>query len=136
MVNTDELVQAYINIRNERDKITEKYEAEKGELDKVLDVLKGSLLEICNTTNATSIKTAHGMVIKTLKERYYTNDWGNFSEFVKQKGLIDLLERRIHQRNFKEWFQEHHEEGLPPGMNVMKEYEVSVRKNPNRSIEE
>jgi len=136
MVNTDELVQAYINVRSERDKITEAYEVQKAELDKVLDVLKGSLLEICNGMNANSIKTSHGTVIKTLKERFYTNDWENFGKFIEDNKLVALLEKRIHQRNFKEYLEEHHEDGLPPGVNVMKEFEISVRKNPNRSIVE
>jgi hypothetical protein len=38
------------------------------------------------------------------------------------------LERRIHQGNFKEFMSEHANEGLPPGVNVMKELGITVRK--------
>ena len=136
MVDEDQIVQAYIAVRSERDKITEKYEAEKAELDGVMDVLKANLLEVFNGINASSLKTQHGTVIKTLKERFYTNDWENFGKFIEDNKLVALLEKRIHQRNFKEYLEEHHEDGLPPGVNVMKEFEISVRKNPNRSIVE
>jgi hypothetical protein len=41
---------------------------------------------------------------------------------------VQLLERRIHQGNFKENLAENEADGLPPGVNVMREFGVSVRK--------
>jgi hypothetical protein len=40
-----------------------------------------------------------------------------------------LLERRIHQSNFREFLNGHEDDGLPPGINVMREFGVTVRKN-------
>ena len=41
---------------------------------------------------------------------------------------VELLERRIHQGNFKEFMSEHQQDGLPPGVNVMREFGIVVRK--------
>ena len=41
---------------------------------------------------------------------------------------VDLMEARIHQGNFKEFIKEHKADGLPPGVNVMREFTIVVRK--------
>lgn len=127
-VDVNELVKAYVNVRDEKNRITHVYEEEKKALDSVLDKLKASLLEICNGLKVESLKTHQGTVFKTLKERFYTNDWEGFGKFVVDNNLIPLLEKRIHQSNFKEYLADHHDEGLPPGVNVMREFDVTVRK--------
>jgi hypothetical protein len=38
------------------------------------------------------------------------------------------LERRIHQKNFKEFISERAQDGLPPGVNALREYDIVVRK--------
>jgi len=93
--------------------------------------LEQSMLTVCNDTNASSIRTESGTVIRSLKERFTTNDWDNFKKFVLDNEAIDLLERRIHQGNFKEFMAEHKDEGLPPGVNVMREFTIVVRKPSN-----
>jgi hypothetical protein len=47
---------------------------------------------------------------------------------VLEHQALELLERRIHQGNFKEFIAEREKEGLPPGVNVMREFGVTVRK--------
>jgi hypothetical protein len=64
-----------------------------------------------------------------VKERFYCTDWTNFKDFVEQKGSIDLLERRIHQKNFKDFMAERQSDGLPPGINVLREFDIVVRKS-------
>jgi hypothetical protein len=103
--------------------------------DKVLlddmDALEKEMLVICNDTNASSIRTGSGTVIRKLNERFTTNDWDNFKKFVMENDAVDLLERRIHQGNFKQFMAEHEQDGLPPGVNVMREYGIVVRKPSN-----
>ena len=40
---------------------------------------------------------------------------------------MELLEKRIHQSNMKE-FMEQHPELHPPGLNVDSEYEITIRR--------
>lgn len=130
-LNLDELVKIYLTIRTEREKLKSGWEVEDSELEQEMKLLEQSMLTVCNDTNASSIRTESGTVIRSLKERFTTNDWDNFKKFVLDNKAIDLLERRIHQGNFKEFMAEHKDEGLPPGVNVMREFTIVVRKPSN-----
>ena len=131
-MNTEELVKAYINLRNAREKLLTQYEVEDEKLQDEMALLEKSLLDICNTVNADSIKTAHGTVMRKLNERFFCQDWDNFYKYVLDNEAVQLLERRIHQSNFREHLKEIEGDGLPPGVNVMREYGVSVRKATSR----
>ena len=126
--NLEELVKVYLTIRNEREKIKADWEVRDGELEQEMKLLEASMLTVCNDTNASSIRTESGTVIRSLKERFTTNDWDNFKKFILENQAVDLLERRIHQGNFKEFIAEHKDDGLPPGVNVMREFTIVVRK--------
>ena len=130
-LNLDDLVKIYLTIRNEREKLKASWEVKDGELEQDMKSLEQSMLTVCNDTNASSIRTESGTVIRSLKERFTTNDWDNFKKFVLDNEAIDLLERRIHQGNFKEFMAEHKDDGLPPGVNVMREFTIVVRKPSN-----
>ena len=128
-MNTEALVEAYINIRSQRERLLREYETSDAALKEDLHKLEVALLEVCNTINADSIKTSHGTVMRKLNERFFCSDWDNFYRYVLENEAVQLLERRIHQSNFKEHLKDIEGDGLPPGVNVMREYGVSVRKS-------
>jgi hypothetical protein len=127
-MNTDQLVETFITLRNERDRMRNEWEAKDSAIKEEMTTLEQALLAICNETNATSIKTDKGTVIRKLNERFFCTDWDNFRDYVLEHQALELLERRIHQGNFKEFIAEREKEGLPPGVNVMREFGVTVRK--------
>lgn len=126
--DTDQLVEAYLGIRTEREKLLREYEAADAKLKDDLLKLEAVMLEMCNAVNADSIKTRHGTVMRKLNERFFCQDWDNFYKFVLDNEAVQLLERRIHQSNFKEFMRDHENDGLPPGVNVMREFGITVRK--------
>jgi hypothetical protein len=128
MGDTDELVEAYLLIRSEREKLLREYEVSDAKLKEDMSKLEAVMLDMCNAVNADSIKTKHGTVMRKLNERYFCQDWDNFYKYVLDNEAVQLLERRIHQGNFKEHLAENKADGLPPGVNVMREFGVSVRK--------
>lgn len=128
-VNLEELVDAFLALRNERAKLLEDYESKDAVLKKDMEALEQAMLSVCNDVNANSIKTKNGTVIRRVNERFYCTDWENFKQFVIDSNAIDLFERRIHQGNIRQFLSEHEGEGLPPGVNVMREYGVTVRKS-------
>jgi hypothetical protein len=127
-MNTDQLVETFITLRNERDRMRNEWEEKDAVIKEDMTKLEQALLSICNEANATSIKTDKGTVIRKLNERFFCSDWDNFRDYVLEHQALELLERRIHQGNFKEFIAEREAEGLPPGVNVMREYGVTVRK--------
>jgi hypothetical protein len=133
-MNTSELVSAYLNIRNERERLQAEWEAEDKELKNQMATIEQMMLTICNDTNATSIKTDAGTVIKSLKERYTLSDREFFNKYVREHDAIELFEGRIHQGNFKEFIKDRMDEGLPPGVNVMREFTITVRKPATTSV--
>ena len=127
-MNTDQLVETFITLRNERDRLRNEYEAKDAVIKEEMTTLEQALLAICNETNATSIKTDKCTVIRKLNERFFCTDWDNFRDYVLEHQALELLERRIHQGNFKEFISGKESDGLPPGVNVMREFGVTVRK--------
>ena len=127
--NTDELVEVYLNIRNARDKLRAEYEEQDAVLRGDMDGLEAQFLDICNTVGANSINTQHGTVIRSLKERYTCNDWDNFKKFIKEHDALDCLEKRIHSGNLRILLKDLEDEGLPPGVSVLRQYDISVRKS-------
>lgn len=131
MSNAEELVQTYLAIRAERERLKAEYEAKDSDMKSNMEVIETALLAICNQVNTNGLKTTHGTVTRSVKDRYFCTDWDNFKKFVETEGSIDLLERRIHQRNFKEFMSERQGDGLPPGVNVLREFDIVVRKATN-----
>jgi hypothetical protein len=127
--NADELVEVYLNIRNARDQLRAEYEEQDGVLRGDMDKLEAQFLDICNTVGANSINTQHGTVIRSLKERYTCNDWDNFKKFIKEHDALDCLEKRIHAGNLRILLKDLEDEGLPPGVSVLRQYDISVRKS-------
>jgi hypothetical protein len=129
--NLEELVKTYLTIRNERERIEAEWKAKNDELLADMRALESQMLVTCNENNASSIKTGSGTVIRKLNERFTVADGDVFRKFVLQEGAVELFESRIHQGNFKEFIAERKDDGLPPGVNVMREFGIVVRKPSN-----
>lgn len=127
-MDTEEVVKAYLAVRTERERILREYEAQDAKLKEDLKKIEAVLLDVCNTINADSIKTSLGTVMRKLNERYFCNDWDNFRQFVLENEALELFEKRIHQGNFKQFMESHEGDGLPPGVSVMREFGITVRK--------
>ena len=127
-IKLDSLVETYLAIRNERDKLSREHDAKDKELSNDLAQIEQVLLNSCNEVGADSIRTGAGTVIKSTKENFVCGDWDNFKQYVMQHDAIELLQQRIHQTNFKEFLSGREDEGLPPGISSMREFKITVRK--------
>ena len=126
-IPTDKLVKAYVKIRDARKELSEKYEKEDAELKESMDTIEQQLLEACKAIGADSIRTPYGTISRTVKKRYWTNDWHSFHEFLKEHEVFDLLEKRIAQTNMSTFLEEN-PDLHPPGLNVDSRYSVVVRR--------
>lgn len=127
-ISVDKLVSVFIKIRDARDEEERAWEQRKADFNEQLELINQQLLEICKSTAADSIRTAHGTVIRTVKSRYWTNDWEHFHKFLLEHEAPDLLEKRIHQSNMKQFLEEN-PELLPAGLNVDSAYSITVRRS-------
>lgn len=127
-VPVDKLAGIYIKIRDARAKLKSDYEAQDTELQEQMDVIEEQLLEACKSIGADSIRTAAGTVIRSVKNRYWTNDWDSMYSFVREHDAFGLLERRIHQTNMKSFIEEN-PTLLPMGLNTDSRYSIVVRRS-------
>jgi hypothetical protein len=124
----DKLAAIYIKIRDAKDTLTSKYKAEYANLEEQMGVLEAEMLEICKNMNADSIRTKAGTIVRSVKSRYWTNDWDSMYHFIKENDAYGLLEKRLHQTHMKEFLSEN-PDLLPMGLNVESEYTVVVRRS-------
>jgi hypothetical protein len=128
-VSFDRLVRVYMKIRDAAQEVQRRYDAElealKSQQSEVALALKDQMRAMGEST--TSVKTQYGTAMLTKKTRYYASDWDDFKSFVLEHGAVDLFEKRIAQSNMATFLEEN--PGLvPPGLNSITEFDVSVRK--------
>jgi hypothetical protein len=127
-IKLDEIVQAYLTIRGQRENIAREFELQDAELKAEQAQLEQVLLEQCNEMNAETIRTGAGTVVKTLRESYICSDWDGLKSFIMENGLIELMQQRLHNTNLKEYLASHDGEGMPPGVSSFREYSIVVKK--------
>ena len=124
----EQLTKVYIRIRDSRRVLEQAFKVEDEKLQEQIRAIEEQMLDICKKFNASSIKTEAGTVIRSVKSRYWTNDWDSMYQFIRDHGAFALLERRLHQSHMKQFLEENPDLS-PAGLNVDKEYTVVVRRS-------
>ena len=125
--NLAALANVYLKIRDARAVLKTEFATNDSVLQEQMDLLETNMLDACKELNASSIKTPYGTIIRSVKSRYWTNDWDSMYTFIREQGAFGLLEKQLHQTNMKEFLVEN-PDLLPMGLNVESEYTVVVRK--------
>ena len=123
----EQIVSTYIKLRDKRDMMYQEFKEKTAQIEEDMQTLKHKLVEISKETGSTSFSSPSGIAYRTVKNRYWTNDWGSFYQFMQEHGAMGLLEKRIHQTSMKE-FLDDNPEVHPPGLHVDSEYEITVRR--------
>ena len=121
------MVAVYIKMRDAKDALTREYDTKVADIKEQMDLIEQSLLEVCKSTGQDGGKTSHGTFTRTVKTRYWTNDWDSMYQFIKQHDAIELLEQRVHQSNMKQFLQDNPGQ-LPQGLNADSKYAITVRR--------
>ena len=129
-ISVDKLVRVYIKMREKREALTREYDTAYEAISEKMRLVKNELLNQMRSANVESIRTTEGLVYRTVSKKYWTSDWDNFYNFIMEHNIPQVLERRVHQNNLKE-FLENNPDLLPPGMNVDSEYSVTVQRRRN-----
>lgn len=126
-VPVEKLVKVYIKMREKQAEMASAFKEQEEALKDKMAKVKSALLEHCKEHNVESVRTAEGVFFRTLKQSYWTNDWESMGKFIIEHQVPELLEKRLHQGNVKQFLAEH-PDLLPPGINVDSEYSVTVRR--------
>jgi phage host-nuclease inhibitor protein Gam len=126
-MDATKLVSIYIKMRDAKDALSREYEAKINEVKEQMELVEQALLDICKETGQDGGRTAHGTFTRTVKTRFWTNDWDSMYRFIKAQDAIQLLEQRVHQGNMKQFLSEN--PGLlPEGLNTDSKYSITVRR--------
>ena len=123
----DKLTEAYIKIRDARSLLKNEYEAKDKALEESAKIIEQSMLDACKSLGVDSVRTPFGTIIRSIKSRYWTNDWDSMYRFINEHDAFALLEKRLHQSHMKEFLAEN-PDLHPAGLNVESEYTVVVRR--------
>lgn len=126
-VPVDKLVKVYLRMNAKYGELKSEFEAEEKKLKDQMAKVKAALLVYCKEQNLDSVKTAEGLFYRTVRTSYWTNNWEEMGKFIVEHGAPELLEKRLHQGNMKQFLEEH-PDLLPPGLNVDSEYTITVRR--------
>jgi hypothetical protein len=125
--SVDTLTQTYIRMRDKRAIIKQEWEDRDHAIATQMQMIEEALLDLCKELNANSISTNHGTVVRSVKTRYWTNDWDSMYQFIRDNDAFALLEKRLHQTHMKEFLEEN-PDVLPMGLNTENQYTVVVRR--------
>ena len=126
-VPVEKLVKAYVNIRTKRSELKAEFAEKDDQLADKQDKIRRALLDHCKEHNVDSVKTAAGLFYRTIKSRYWTNDWESMHSFLMEHNLPEFFEKRLNQTNVRQFLEEN-PDLMPAGLNVDSEYVISVRK--------
>ena len=126
-VPMDKLAKVYRRMASRIQELTQAYETEVEAIKAQQEAVKVALKDQMLALGVSSVRTDQGTVVLSTKTRYNTQDWDSFKTFVLQHEAVDLLEKRIAQTNMATFLEDN--PGLvPPGLNSLTEYAISVRK--------
>jgi len=127
IVPLDKLVKIYRKLRARMTLLTQEYDTQAEVLKAQQDEIKNAIKDQMKAMGVTSVRTAEGTAVMSVKTRYTTQDWDEFKKFMLEHEALDLLEKRIAQTNMAQFLEEN-PGVVPPGLNSSAEYDISVRK--------
>jgi hemerythrin-like domain-containing protein len=129
-VPLEKLTRVYIKMRDKKAELTQQLEAEVAKVENGMKAVKTAILDHMKAIGAESLRTEAGVVYRTVRTVYSTNDWESMNKFILEHGVPDLLEKRLHQTNMKAFLEEN-PDVLPPGLNANSEYSVTIKRSKN-----
>ena len=130
MTNTvpvEKLVKVYLMMRKKHLDMQTEFKVKEDSLKAQMAQIKEALVAYCKDSGVESVRTAEGIFFRTVKSTYWTSDWESMNEFILQHQVPELLEKKLHQGNTKQFLTDH-PDLLPPGLNVDSAYSVTVRR--------
>lgn len=123
----EQMTDEYIQLRDRRSALKEAYDLADADLKKRMAMYDVRMLQVLKANNINSAKTDNGTAFIKTKRFFSCADWPSYWAWVAKTGNFDMLEKRPATRALEAYVSEHNM--LPPGINMMAEDEVIVRRS-------
>lgn len=134
-LTVDTVVSKYLILRDKRSALKKAYDAEDEGFKATMEKCEAWLLIQCNTLGVDNLVIKGvGTAIKGKQMQVSCKDWKLFHEWVKEHDQLDMFERRI-SRNILKTYMEENESTIPPGLDVIFEQTVTVRRATKENAE-
>lgn len=121
-------VKAYVKMRDTRAANKKAFEEQDEKIKTDMAKIEFVLLKHLQEVGADSIATPHGTFYKQLEILPTGQDWDAFYKWIIKEDVVgEALERRI-KKTFIAQYMEANEGKVPPGVNVLREYVVRIRR--------
>lgn len=126
MADVNDLVAAYVKIRDKKQEIQEQHKQQLAPYNDKLMMLEGTLLKVLNREGAESIRTDSGTCFKSKRTTTKVVDWDEALNYILSHDLTHMLERRLSKAAVVEFAEAQGE--LPPGVTMNTELTVNIRR--------
>lgn len=127
MADPKEVVDRMMALRDKRSQLKKDFEARDRQLREMYERGENWLLKHMQETGHKSFKVEGATVFTKTNMRYSFGDWSGFTEWVKQTGEVDLLQKRVSSTNMETFLKDNGE--LPPGIKRDPVLTVNIRKS-------
>lgn len=126
-LSLDQLTRVFVKIRDAKAALEKEHKAKVDELTAQMDAIKSAMLGYLKENDLESVRTASGLVYRSVKTRYWAGDWEAMHAFIVENNTPQLLEKRLNQTAVRELL-ESDPDLQPPGLMTDSEYTITVRK--------
>ena len=127
-LTADEVVAAFVKIRDKRSETKKAWEEQDTALKNQQEKLEQWLLKKLDMLGADSIKSGSGTAYKQIKLRASPADFDLAFRWAAEHGTPDLFQKRVSDSFVKQYMEDHNGE-LPAGINTFTEVVVGVRRS-------
>lgn len=125
-MNTHELIDRYIAIRDKKEAIAKEQKAVMARINSALERIETMLMDQLETAGSESIRTPAGTAYRSVRTSVKVEDRDQFLDYVRQHEGWDLLESRASKKDVESFLEEHQD--LPPGLSVRRDAVINVRR--------
>ncbi|MBW2451233.1 MAG: hypothetical protein JRF07_02640 [Deltaproteobacteria bacterium] len=125
-INTDDVVRAYVSLRDHKNEMKKRHSEELRPLNEKMAKIEGWLQRDLLARGVQSEKTASGTAYLSKVATATVKDRDAWLEFVKEKGMWDLIENRVSKSVVSDYLEETGD--IIPGVNYEVTQVVRIRR--------
>ena len=80
-VDINKMVKVFVKMRDKKAELAAEFKAADDAIQVQMDAVKRALLDYCKENGVESARTEAGMFYRTVRSKYWTNDWGQMGAF-------------------------------------------------------